>query len=83
VFGWSSVTSLLLPLFLFYDGFLICFCFICFLDLALEKTDGKPVLVIGATNRPDALDPALRFDENLSILTLKIPVRFINVLLFV
>jgi ribosome biogenesis ATPase len=29
-------------------------------DLSLEKTDGKPVIVIGATNRPDSLDPALR-----------------------
>jgi len=29
-------------------------------DLSLEKTDGKPVLIIGATNRPDSLDPALR-----------------------
>jgi ribosome biogenesis ATPase len=26
----------------------------------MEKTDGKPVLIIGATNRPDSLDPALR-----------------------
>ena len=32
----------------------------CMDDLSLEKTDGKPVLVIGATNRPDSLDPALR-----------------------
>lgn len=31
-----------------------------YLDLSWEKTDGKPVVVIGATNRPDALDPALR-----------------------
>lgn len=30
------------------------------LDLSWEKTDDKPVVVIGATNRPDALDPALR-----------------------
>ena len=30
------------------------------IDLSLEKTDGKPVLIIGATNRPDSLDPALR-----------------------
>ncbi|KAH3901599.1 probable Ribosome biogenesis ATPase RIX7 [Saccharomycodes ludwigii] len=29
-------------------------------DLSFEKTDGKPVIVIGATNRPDSLDPALR-----------------------
>jgi SpoVK/Ycf46/Vps4 family AAA+-type ATPase len=29
-------------------------------ELSREKTDDKPVVVIGATNRPDALDPALR-----------------------
>ncbi|KAI9464457.1 ribosome biogenesis ATPase RIX7 [Lactarius psammicola] len=29
-------------------------------SLSWEKTDNKPVMVIGATNRPDALDPALR-----------------------
>ena len=29
-------------------------------DLSLDKTDGKPVMIIGATNRPDSLDPALR-----------------------
>jgi ribosome biogenesis ATPase len=29
-------------------------------DLSWEKTDNKPIVVIGATNRPDALDPALR-----------------------
>lgn len=28
--------------------------------LSLENTGGKPVLIIGATNRPDALDSALR-----------------------
>ncbi|KAI9847867.1 MAG: hypothetical protein M1838_000726 [Thelocarpon superellum] len=32
----------------------------CMDDLALEKTDGKPVIIIAATNRPDSLDPALR-----------------------
>lgn len=32
----------------------------CMDDLALDKTDGRVVIVIGATNRPDALDPALR-----------------------
>ncbi|PLW43121.1 hypothetical protein PCANC_14394 [Puccinia coronata f. sp. avenae] len=32
----------------------------CLDDLSLDKTDGKPVIVIGATNRPDSLDPALR-----------------------
>ena len=29
-------------------------------ELSLEKTNGKPVIVIGATNRPDSLDAALR-----------------------
>lgn len=29
-------------------------------ELTLDKTDGKPVVVIGATNRPDSLDAALR-----------------------
>ncbi|GCF01613.1 ribosome bioproteinsis ATPase rix7 [Zygosaccharomyces mellis] len=29
-------------------------------ELNMEKTDGKPVIVIGATNRPDSLDSALR-----------------------
>ena len=28
--------------------------------MSLEYTDGKPVIIIGATNRPDSLDPALR-----------------------
>ncbi|KAK5201088.1 Ribosome biogenesis ATPase rix7 [Cryomyces antarcticus] len=28
--------------------------------LAMEKNDGKPVIVLAATNRPDSLDPALR-----------------------
>jgi ribosome biogenesis ATPase len=32
----------------------------CMDDMALEKTDGKPVIIIAATNRPDSLDPALR-----------------------
>ena len=32
----------------------------CMDDLAWDKTDGKPVMVISATNRPDSLDPALR-----------------------
>lgn len=31
-----------------------------FLDLAWDKTDNKPVMILGATNRPDSLDPALR-----------------------
>jgi ribosome biogenesis ATPase len=32
----------------------------CMDDMALDKTDGKPVMVLAATNRPDSLDPALR-----------------------
>ena len=32
----------------------------CIDDLALNKTNGKPVMIIAATNRPDSLDPALR-----------------------
>ncbi|CCX13693.1 Similar to Uncharacterized AAA domain-containing protein C16E9.10c; acc. no. O14325 [Pyronema omphalodes CBS 100304] len=32
----------------------------CMDDLRPENNDGKPVLIIGATNRPDSLDPALR-----------------------
>ncbi|KAJ1650757.1 Ribosome biogenesis ATPase rix7 [Dispira simplex] len=32
----------------------------CMDDLSWDKTDYKPVLIIGATNRADALDPALR-----------------------
>ncbi|KAI5964374.1 RIX7 [Candida pseudojiufengensis] len=29
-------------------------------ELTMDKTDNKPVIVIGATNRPDSLDSALR-----------------------
>ncbi|KAF1948927.1 AAA-domain-containing protein [Byssothecium circinans] len=29
-------------------------------SLAMESNDGKPVIVLAATNRPDSLDPALR-----------------------
>ncbi|KAH0565823.1 hypothetical protein GP486_000771 [Trichoglossum hirsutum] len=32
----------------------------CMDDMALDKTGGKPVIIIAATNRPDSLDPALR-----------------------
>lgn len=32
----------------------------CMDDVSLERTGGRPVMVIGATNRPDSLDPALR-----------------------
>ena len=30
------------------------------IDLSWEKNENKPVIVIGATNRPDSLDSALR-----------------------
>ncbi|KAI4233763.1 MAG: hypothetical protein L6R40_006995 [Gallowayella cf. fulva] len=40
-------------------------------SLALNKTGGKPVIVLAATNRPESLDPALRragrFDAEISI----------------
>ena len=43
----------------------------CMDDIALEKTGGKPVMVIAATNQPDALDPALRrggrFDKEIKM----------------
>lgn len=43
----------------------------CMDDLSFEKTGGKMVLVIGATNRPDSLDDALRrvgrFDREISL----------------
>ncbi|RKO89671.1 P-loop containing nucleoside triphosphate hydrolase protein, partial [Blyttiomyces helicus] len=43
----------------------------CMDDLTLENTGGKPVLIIGATNRPDSLDAALRragrFDREISM----------------
>ena len=32
----------------------------CMDDVSLEKTGGKPIIIIGATNRPDAIDSALR-----------------------
>lgn len=32
----------------------------CTDTLSMENTKGKPVIIIGATNRPDSLDPALR-----------------------
>lgn len=43
----------------------------CLDSLSLENTQGRPVLVIGATNRPDSLDPALRragrFDREIAL----------------
>ncbi|CCM04672.1 uncharacterized protein FIBRA_06858 [Fibroporia radiculosa] len=32
----------------------------CMDDMSWDKTDNKPIVVIGATNRPDSLDAALR-----------------------
>ncbi|KAH9907989.1 AAA-domain-containing protein [Xylariomycetidae sp. FL2044] len=32
----------------------------CMDDLSLEKLNGKPVVTLAATNRPDSIDPALR-----------------------
>lgn len=43
----------------------------CMDDLTLEKTGGKAVIVLAATNRPDSLDPALRrggrFDKEINL----------------
>ena len=43
----------------------------CMDDMSLEKTGGKPVVVIAATNRPHAIDPALRrggrFDREIAL----------------
>ncbi len=43
----------------------------CMDDLNLEKTGGKSVIVISATNRPDSIDPALRrggrFDKEINL----------------
>ena len=40
-------------------------------ELSWDKTDNKPVMVIGATNRPDSLDAALRragrFDHEITM----------------
>lgn len=51
----------------------------CMDDLALEKTEGKPVIVLAATNRPDSLDAALRrggrFDKEINMTVPSEPVR--------
>lgn len=51
----------------------------CMDDLELEKTDGKPVIVLAATNRPDSLDAALRrggrFDKEINMTVPSEPVR--------
>ncbi|KAJ1933526.1 Ribosome biogenesis ATPase rix7, partial [Kickxella alabastrina] len=43
----------------------------CIDDLSWDKTDNRPVMLIGATNRPDSLDPALRragrFDREIAM----------------
>ncbi|KAF9223240.1 ribosome biogenesis ATPase RIX7 [Gyrodon lividus] len=43
----------------------------CMDDMSWERTENKPVIVIGATNRPDSLDAALRragrFDHEISM----------------
>lgn len=51
----------------------------CLDDLAMEKTEGKPVIVLAATNRPDSLDSALRrggrFDKEINMTVPSEPVR--------
>ena len=43
----------------------------CMDELSFAATDFKPVIVMGATNRPDSLDPALRragrFDREIAM----------------
>lgn len=45
--------------------------FLFVIDMSWDKTDNKPIIVMGATNRPDALDAALRragrFDHEISM----------------
>ena len=42
----------------------------CLAEMSWDKTDNEPVIVVGATNRPDSLDAALRragrFDHEIS-----------------
>jgi SpoVK/Ycf46/Vps4 family AAA+-type ATPase len=44
---------------------------ISYIDLSWDKSNNKPVMIIGATNRPDSLDAALRragrFDREISM----------------
>ena len=51
----------------------------CMDDLDLSKTDGKPVIVLAATNRPESLDPALRrggrFDKEIAMNVPNEPMR--------
>jgi ribosome biogenesis ATPase len=51
----------------------------CMDEIALEKTDGKPVIVLAATNRPDSLDAALRrggrFDKEINMTVPSEPAR--------
>lgn len=43
----------------------------CMDEISWDKTDNKPIIVMGASNRPDSLDPALRragrFDHEISM----------------
>ncbi len=45
--------------------------FLSVIDMSWDKMDNKPIIVMGATNRPDALDAALRragrFDHEISM----------------
>jgi ribosome biogenesis ATPase len=51
----------------------------CMDDLTIEKTGGKAVMVLAATNRPDSLDPALRrggrFDKEINMTVPSEPAR--------
>ncbi|KAI8909635.1 P-loop containing nucleoside triphosphate hydrolase protein [Gorgonomyces haynaldii] len=43
----------------------------CMDDASFEKNNNKPIIIIGATNRPDSIDPALRragrFDREIAL----------------